>query len=407
MPRQSSISATMRQNEGSPSHCSSTATRTLKRKRSCDITNVRSLRRQPKISPPAAATSKPLVDVLSQYGLLNIIVSFISADDLLALLLTSKALYKAIIPRPTSLKNLLSRLSCSGKGVEIRSRRHKKSKYFEIFGCTEYAQCGTDATQRNVETRPCIACDMATCDECRIHCVYQTIYQNPSDLDDPAELPCFSGFALLQPHEQPILSPHHLPTDETYETLRWQDPSRSSSGPYHDQGYLDAPLELNETAPPESIEDVLDLDLGRRALAMISEDSRYRHGVPSPVLKPICRVVDARKIGLCEWCFKDKAPNGPTAIIPFSDHVKSLPWLSRANGTSPIEACHCTLRARFLDRWLCLRCYENEESIIEECATNIPKQSKRNCQCGRSTSHTLCLWCWGEVTENDEELVYV
>jgi hypothetical protein len=272
------------------------------------------------------------------------------------------------------------------------------------FGCTEYAKCGSDATERSVETKSCATCDVATCDECRIHCVYQTIYQAPSDLNDPSELPCFSGFVMLHPHEQPILSPHHLPTDGTHDISRWEDPSKSSSGPYHDQGYLDVPLELSVTAPPEAIEDILDLDLGQRALPLVSEDSRHGHGFPSPVLNSICRVVDARKIELCEWCFKDKAPYGPAATIPFGDFVTSLPWLTRTTAFSPIEPCHCTLRTRFLDRWLCLRCYENEENVIGECTVDSPMKNARMCQCGWISSHTLCLWCWGEVTEETGEV---
>jgi hypothetical protein len=403
MLHQSSISANMRADEEPLSHGSCNDAHTMKRKRPGKIADGRRLRRQFHVSPPTVTTSKLLVDVLSQYGLLNLIVSYICAEDLLALILTSRALHEAIIPRSTSLKNVLGRLSCSGKGVEIRSMCHKKSKYFQTFGCTEYAKCGSDATERSVEIRSCAACDVATCDECRIHCVYQTIYQAPSDLNDPSELPCFSGFVLLQPHEQPILSPHHLPTDSTYDVPRWQDPSRSSSGPYHDKGYLDVPLELSVTAPPEAIEDILDLDLGQGALALISEDSRYGHGLPSPVLNSICRVVDARKINLCEWCFMDKAPTGPAATIPFGSLVTSLPWLARMTAASPIEACRCTLRTRFLDRWLCLRCYKNEESVIEECASVRPLKSTRMCQCGWISRHTLCLWCWGEVTEETDK----
>jgi hypothetical protein len=404
MPPQSSISANMGRDEKSLSHGDCNDTRTMKRKRSGEIPYGRRLRRQTNVSTPAVTTSKLLVDVLSQYGLLNMVVSYICAEDLLALILTSRALHEAIIPRSTSLKNLLSRLSCSGKGIEIRNMCHKKSKYFEIFGCTEYAKCGSDATERSVETKSCATCDVATCDECRIHCVYQTIYQAPSDLNDPSELPCFSGFVMLHPHEQPILSPHHLPTDGTHDISRWEDPSKSSSGPYHDQGYLDVPLELSVTAPPEAIEDILDLDLGQRALPLVSEDSRHGHGFPSPVLNSICRVVDARKIELCEWCFKDKAPYGPAATIPFGDFVTSLPWLTRTTAFSPIEPCHCTLRTRFLDRWLCLRCYENEENVIGECTVDSPMKNARMCQCGWISSHTLCLWCWGEVTEETGEV---
>jgi hypothetical protein len=372
----------------------------MKRKRSGELATVRCMRRHPNVSSPAMPVSTPLVNVLQQYGLLNLIVSYICADDLLALVLTSKALYEAIMPRSTSLKNLLGRLSCSGKGVQIRSKCHKKSSFFEIFGCTEYVHCGSNTPKRMVETRPCAACNVATCDECRVHCVYQTIYQAPSDPNDSTELPCFSGFALLEPYEQPILTPHHLPTHDSNAKPRWQDPSTSSSGPYHDQGYLDVPLEMDDAAPPEPIEDLLDLDLGQQSLMLTSEESRY--GYPSPVLKSICRVVDARKTFLCELCF-DKAPNGPAATIPLGDSMTSLSWLPRTVNSSPIKACHCTLRNRFLDRWLCLRCYQNEQTIIEACASKRRMEEIGMCHCGWVARHILCIWCWGEVTEEDAE----
>jgi hypothetical protein len=375
---------------------------TTKRKRSHETTAVRCLRRKPGPSPAVVTVSNPLIDILREYGVLNLIVSYICADDLLALLLTSKALHEAIVPRSTSLKNLLGRLSCSGEGIKIRSTCHQKSNFFELFGCTEYAECGSNSVERSVETKPCNSCNVTTCDECRIHCVYQTIYQAPSDPNDSTELPSFSGFALLEPDEQPILSPHHLPAHSSNALPRWQDASASSSGPYHDQGYLDVPLEMDAAAPPESIEDLLNLDLGRQSLMLMSEDSRYEY--PSPVLKSICRVVDARKIFLCDRCFEDKAPNGPAATIPVSDPIMSLDWLSRMNNPSPIKACHCTLRARFLNRWLCLRCYQGEDKSIQACAEGEPEKSTRLCRCLLEARRVLCIWCWGEVTEEEAEL---
>jgi hypothetical protein len=401
MPHKSSISPSMPRDEEPLSHARVTGTRTIKRKRSREITTVRYLRQKLDSLPPVITASSPLVDILREYGVLNIIASYICADDLLALLLTSKALHEAIMPRPASLKNLLGQLSCSGKGIKIRSNCHRKSSFFELFGCTEYVQCGSITVERSVETKPCASCNVATCDECRIHCVYQTIYQAPSDPSDSTELPCFSGFALLEPDEQPILSPHHLPTHQSSTIPHWQDASAGSSGPYHDQGYLDVPLEMDAAAPPESIETLLDLNLGRQSLMLMSEDSRYEY--PSPVLSSICRVVDARKIFLCDKCFEDKAPNGPAATIPTSDPMVSLPWLSLMYNPSPIKACDCTLRARFLDRWLCLRCYQSEDQSIQACVKHGPEESTRLCRCLLEARRVLCLWCWGEVTEEDAE----
>lgn len=372
-------------------------TRTMKRKRSADLAVARCLKRQLDVSTPDRSGSSLLINILREYGLLEAVVSDLFADDLLALALTSRALHKIIMPQSASLGNLLGRVRCSGKGINIRKSCHEKSPFFYSFDCTEYVQCGSATIQRSVETRPCVTCKVATCNECRVHCVYQSIHEASSDPTDPAELPNFSGFVLLEPSEQPILSPHHLISEEAYPLPHWQNPALGRGGPYHDQGYLDVPLQLDATAPPECIKDVLDFDLGRQALMSISEDSRY--GSPSPVLMSLCSVVDARKIFLCDICFERDAPKGPKAMRPLHKPMPPLPWLARAAGSTPIKPCHCTLRNRFLDRWLCLHCYQKEDSTIGGCTTTIPMQLGAVCRCGLSAHHTLCLWCWGEVNE--------
>ena len=398
-------SSTMCQDHTSLDQRSGTQTQTMKRKRSADSGVVRYSKRQPNGIAAVVSGSCPLIGILRQYGLLETVVSNLFADDLLALALTSKALHEAIIPRPSSLENLLGKLSCSSKGIEIRNRCHKKSSFFYSHDCTEYVQCGSESTNRKVETKPCVTCKVSTCDECRVHVVYQSIHETSSDPSDPAELPNFSGFVLLQPSEQPILSPYHMASDleEDNELPRWGDPSLGKGGPYHDQGYLDVPLQMDAAAPPECINHVLDLDLGQQSLLSISEDSRYLS--PSPVLMSLCDVVDQRKILLCDTCFESDTPNGPEAMPPLHKPMPPLPWLSRPAGTAPIKACHCTLRARFLDRWLCLRCYQTEESTISACTSTFPKEQTGLCRCNAIASHVLCLWCWGEVTEHGNDVV--
>jgi hypothetical protein len=354
-------------------------------------------KRHPNCTAPIARSTSPLLGILRQYGLLEAIISNINADDLLALALTSKGLHEAISPRPGSLENLLGRLECSGKGIAIRNASHKKSTYFYSFKCTEYVQCGSARTRGTVETRPCVACKVATCDECRAHVVYQSTYEESSDPDDLAELPNFSGFVLLHPFEHPILSPHHLPSDATRASPRWQNPSTGKHGPYHDQGFLDVPLQMDAAAPPECIEELLDLDLGQQSLTSISADSRWES--PSPVFLSLCEIVDGRKVFLCETCFERDAPKGPQTMRPSNKPMPPPPWLTRPTGVSPITACHCTLRNRFLDRWLCLPCYQVETTKLDECTGTMPMEWTHLCRCNANACHTLCLWCWGEVTE--------
>jgi hypothetical protein len=385
-------------------NCGSTInTHTGKRKRSLSLTVVRPSKRHPKLSIASKTkdlVQSPLVKILREYDMLETIVSNICADDLLALALTSKALHEIIMSRKVSLENLLGRLICSGKGIEIRNRCHKKSTFFYSYNCSEYVTCGSKSITPDIETKPCSTCMVATCNECRVHCVYQSIYEASSDPnEDGAELPNFSGFVLLQPSEQPILSPHHLILGEVEVSSHWQDPSTGLGGPYHDQGYLDAPLQMDATGPPECIQEVLDIDLGKQGLMSISEDSRYGH--PSPVLSSLCSVVDARKVFLCDICFMRDVPKGPQAMKYSQALIARLPWLARRTATTSLRPCHCTLRSRFLDRWLCLRCYQKEDSAISRCTGTMPPKCTSLCGCGMIARHTLCLWCWGEVAEEE------
>ncbi|KAI2483209.1 hypothetical protein Ptr902_05526 [Pyrenophora tritici-repentis] len=309
----------------------------------------------------------PLLEVFQEYGLLENILSNLSSDDLLALLLSSKSIHGAIVPQSGSLENLLGRLSCSGKGVKIRKKYHKKSCFFDAYNCTEHVTCG--ATQNGVESKPCVKCKVTTCDECRIHCVYQSIFEKPCEDD---ELPNFSGFVMLSSSEVPILSPHHLAVDQS--EPYWQKPTAGLVAPHHDQGFIDIPCDEDSYGPPECVERLLDVDLGQHNLAGPGSSSV---AAPSPVLKSLHKVTERRKRWFCDTC------------IP-SDIEK------RREGCQ-MYTCQCSLRSRFLDRWLCLRCYEAEEATL---STAFPNHTK-HCSCGQQSGRETCLWCWGEILRPD------
>ncbi|KAF9694722.1 hypothetical protein EKO04_007663 [Ascochyta lentis] len=382
--------------------------RSMKRKRSIDESAVAYVQKKvarvgaPKPATPKATTTRSiskkesptclLTRVLRQYGLLETITSCLFPSDLLSLALSCKAAYNAMFPRPGSVNNLLSKLRCSGSGIAIRTRRHSKSTFFYAYECTEFTQCSTTSRRPNVESRPCISCKVTTCDECRIHCVYQSIYEAPSD---PEDLPNFSGFVLLDPFEVAILSPHHLPR-ESDDMPAWRNPATdSTAGPYHDQGFLDMPLDSDQAATPEKISDVLDIDLGVVSLRSWSASSQF--GFPSPVLKSLCKTVGERKLLLCDSCYI-RAPKGHKAIVP---ELPKLPWLSERidENAQGLKECHCSLRSRILDRWQCLKCYENEESAMSSIASQAPKSDKCMCRCGHSAKKAVCMWCWGEIIE--------
>ncbi|KAF2129659.1 hypothetical protein P153DRAFT_376072 [Dothidotthia symphoricarpi CBS 119687] len=336
-------------------------------------------------------TSCLLVRILEQYGLLESIATNLFPEDLLSLALSSKAAYHTIFPRASSMDNLLGKLNCSGRGIQIRNNRHSKSMFFYAYECTEYVECGTKAERRHVRSQPCVKCKLATCDECRIHCVYQSIYETPSDSD---ELPNYSGFVLLEPLEVSILSPHHLALED-HTAPQWQNSSTGYTSPYHDQGFLDVPLEDASFADPESLSEILDLNLGKCSLQQVSTSSY--HGVPSPVLRSFCHTTEARKISLCKVCFFLKASKGPDVLQP----GRKLSWLRPTNTStvSEIKPCQCTLRAHFLDRWTCLPCFKREEEEIRQYKACTPKRQTGLCLCGLDTHQMLCLWCWGIVKE--------
>ncbi|KAF1923871.1 uncharacterized protein M421DRAFT_425369 [Didymella exigua CBS 183.55] len=340
---------------------------------------------------PNATKACPLLQVLRQYGLLESVVSSLKPKDLLALALSCKATYSALFPRPKSLDNLLGRMSCCGTGIAMRKRMHHKSTFYYAYQCTEFAQCRTTSSRRSIAERPCVTCRVTTCDECRIHCVYQSIYETPAD---PEELPNFSGFVLLDSLECAILSPHHLFTEDV-DLPQWQDrASDAAVGPYHDQGFLDMPLEIDQPGRPEKISDVLDVDLGLNSLTKWSGNSQF--GFPSPVLQVLCNVAEERMLLLCKCCF-DEAPKGYKGLKP---ELPKLSWLSPNMNQEVLKECHCSMRSHVLDRWQCVKCYDNEVSLIKGVHSEAPRPETWSCRCGLDAERIVCMWCWGEIVEN-------
>lgn len=387
--------------------------RSMKRKRSVDepaisISKLKVAKEEaPEPPPPTpkATTTKavtttgppacPLIQALHQYGLLESITTCLFPGDLLSLALSCKATYNAMFPRPSSLDNLLSRVQCGGNGMSARQRVHRKSSFFYSQPCTEFAQCSTVSRRQNTESRPCVSCKVTTCNECRIHCVYQSIYETASH---PDELPNFSGFVLLDPYEVAILSPHHL-HGESDGLPTWRNPATDSTvEPYHDQGFLDMALDSDEAATPERISDVLDVDLGNVSLTTWSASSQF--GFPSPVLRSLCDVAERRKLFLCEDCFQD-ASQGYKVVKPA---LPTLRWLDDKIDTDGIalKECHCSLRSRILDRWQCVKCYEQEESTVKGVASDTLSTDKCMCRCGLCAERAVCMWCWGVILEGSE-----
>ncbi|KAF2866336.1 hypothetical protein BDV95DRAFT_505194 [Massariosphaeria phaeospora] len=336
----------------------------MKRKRSKELLIAASKKQRPNetVNSTNSRNKCPLIQVLAQYGLLESIVSHLFPKDLYSLALSSKATYKSVFPNSDSRPNLFNKMACDGTGIRIRGLHHRGS-ISSSNKCKDSAVCGTNDDKRRVESRPCVTCGTTTCDECRIHCTYQSASQKPG-ADD--ELPEFSGFALLSRSEMRILSPAHM---RITESEPW------TPGPHHDQGLLDNPIDSDASAPAEWVEDIIAFDLGDSPL-QLSTSSESSH--PSPVIQTFWDITERRKRSLCHDCFGQECDTGP-----HSD-------------------CRCTLKSHFLERWLCLRCFLAEEKLIQDHFYGL----EDHCVCGarldKSKALILCLWCKGEVANPEQ-----
>lgn len=346
----------------------------------------RKVARQWRNRPLLAEKSAPpgrLIHILEQYGLLISIISNLTPEDFFALAATSKATYRAMVSGNTSIANLLGHMPCSGKGVALRRSLHQRSSASTSSNCVHLDVCASCNPTKAVDTNPCARCSHATCDECRIHCVFNSTIEPAEDED---ELPTYSGFALLDSADMGILTPAHLNCSGSAPT-----------SPYHDRGFLDAPWTSQQHAAPEELSEVMDFPIGDRPLRL-ADNSTARH--PSCVIKAFweysegksmvhhlvkARQVDdwtERKLRLCEPC-----------------------WETRRSR----DMCRCTIRRRVLGRWLCLECFYQESQAIKDVTREQMHTGSTDgicyirCHCGdifdESACRIECLWCRGEVRE--------
>jgi hypothetical protein len=329
-----------------------------------------------------------LLQLLTQYGVLVTITSYLFPRDLYALAATSKTAYRSIFTCRESHGNLLAKMACDGRGVALRWKHHNDSGYRSDPSILRSIQCPAikedvqnqpfarhfrSEMDGQVPARPCTACKHMTCDECRIHCVFQTTWQAAETYE---EVPTMTGFALLSSQEMGILTPFALGVDDR--ATRLQQEIVGLSVPYHDEGYLEAPLTSDIYANPESIDEIIDFALGRASLRL-SDESTAPH--PSSVIRPFWEVTEERKWSICPNCVEE--------------------W---RKGAEDIH-CRCTLREHFVSRWLCLPCYKQEVEATRQLAIpSAPKKGSSACNnCGdrfdTQSLRTMCTWCLGECLE--------
>jgi hypothetical protein len=159
--------------------------------------------------------------------------------------------------------------------------------------------------------------------------------------------------------------------------------------PLHDQGRFHIPLDIPAVGDPEPIDRILDINLGRRH--HINPLGRTEFPYDGQHMVSFLNMVVARRKWLvCEPCYKQHQKQGHSQ-------------------------CSCTLRKRFLDRWVCIPCYFEEEKadLVMRCRSVVDDDSAHGHHhvCGAceadfpddSEPKVLCNWCKGEIIIDEDE----
>lgn len=259
--------------------------------------------------------------------------------------------------------NLLSKTLCPGVGVKLREEGAcpcRTPGWHKHIGC---AGAGFDAV-----SKPCVECGINTCDECRIHIMYQVFMEDPG-LDNhrwwAGYLFAFRNPTTLYPPQGPDKASWYLPAD--------------LARPHHDQGRLHIPLHVNAIADPEPLDRLLDTNLGTHHLTPWGRTTVPFEGMN--VIGILSMVASSRKQATCQACFDSLYVGSP-------------------------EPCSCTLRKRFLDRWVCMACHIADWERV--CDDENPSSSPTCCHCGDVIAEEedyapTCSWCDAPVGEMQED----
>jgi hypothetical protein len=279
---------------------------------------------------------------------------------------------------PQAKANLLTKTLCSGRGSDARLSSHCPCKTREWH---QNVGCGGDGY--DVTSKPCAECGINTCDECRIHVVYQVFMQDPG-LDNRR---WWAGYFFTGPTAFAIHPPKGTDADDSI----WHLPADLMK-PHHDQGRFHVPLHVSAMADPEPLDRILDINLGKHHITPVGRIAIPYEGDNLVMFFQI--VAQGRRELVCEPCFEEHQADGN------------------------FKPCACTMRNRFLDRWVCVPCYEKESSADAELMKRyLPEKytghiHSRLCRCDRKitcgdTYKVVCNWCHGQVdsnlTEPDED----
>lgn len=338
----------------------------------------------------------------AQYPILESIAANLTSADLFRVAQTSKTNWYSHYRRDErAWKNLNSKAMCDGYGIQYRARDKGEDAIYSDAQMNYLVQpklvCGSQ--DRSIKTRPCVLCHRAVCNECRTHVAYSvnlevdmTHVANSYTTDVPLD-------------NQPYRIVYSFP--DKVGVAAGGPPGLAEFG--HDKGTIGSTNEFGMHTPN---------DLHMSDPSYTGEDMQFH----------ISREYrDFEHMDECLMC----------AHLGNKDHAERIRFvckrchetnesvmneLMKEAGISVSEGqkvgqfdCHCSLRSRWLDRWMCIPCFETEEAKEKTSDDKFGPQyigddrywericaDPRGCSDGLDDCWILCSLCGG-LTETQVE----
>ncbi|KAF9694483.1 hypothetical protein EKO04_007662 [Ascochyta lentis] len=296
---------------------------------------------------------------LTQYDIVIRITRNITSVDLLKLSSASKSTRASIKGRQDTWNNLNGMTICDGYGVDHRVQLHKQYwdptlLDFDAIEDSCAARQGVD-----VESHPCTSCQRVVCNECRIHVMYRVLLKD--EHGSPGSR--YKASPFLDCRCWDVVADQHPIT--------------------HDQGVL------------QDADDMHDSEIHKNIYMDLGDGFNFDIG----------EVLVVRTIGrirlVCRACLQS-SDNGLKVVPAFAGEKRPMGSFY----------CACTLGSRYLDRWLCISCYqaevetEAENSVLEEgfvsyCCDDVTPCGFLGRDLRLAGGKVICRWCTGEILEKE------
>jgi hypothetical protein len=262
--------------------------------------------------------------------------------------------------------SILRKTLCPGLGLEARFLTHCPCP---LKGWVALDGCGGEGY--DVVSKPCVGCELNTCDECRFHIFYHVAVDDVG-LDGHR---WWAGYFFSHPTPIAVYPP------KGPEGASWYLP-RHEIQSHHDQGRLHAPLDIGAVADPEPIERILDINMGAKCIQPWGRTTAPFSG--RNIIKTFDAMFWERIEMVCMSCSKEQLQLN-------------------------YKPCSCTLRKHYLDRWTCITCHAYEVDQIEalrEGSMVVVGGQLRGlfCRCGGELMGAkidmICRWCRGHISDS-------